>query len=199
MKLMRVKGQLLVMCLPLMLAAGVTACNRGGVVAGREDRPAAVSQSEQNFMMKAAQANLAEIDAARIALEKSDNNDVKDYANMIKNDHTNALEDLADLMKDKNVQQPKTIASDTQQDINRMSNLSGGEFDREFVNMMVSDHQKTIELFRDQQSSAQNRDVRKYVEDMLPKLELHLDKAQRLQTKLFSAPNKPVSPPPTTC
>src|SRR5262249_9938082 len=190
-----VKGQLLVMCLVLTLAAGLTACNRGrSVEAAREDRPRAVSQSEQDFMMKAAQANMAEIDVARTALQKSGNNDVKDYANMIKRDHTNALEDLTDLMKDKNVRQPRSIAADTQQDNSRMNTLSGGEFDREFVNMMVSDHQKAIELFRDQQSSAQNRDVKKYVDDVLPKLEMHLDKAQRLQTKLFSAPNQP----PTT-
>jgi putative membrane protein len=195
---MRVKRQLLVVCL-LLLVTTLTACNRGrGVQAAREDRPEAVSQSERNFTMKAAQANLAEIEAARIALDKSDNNDVKAYANMIKNDHTSALEDLADLMKDKNVQQPRSIASDTQQDISRMSNLSGGEFDREFVNMMVSDHQKAIELFLDQQSSAQNPDVKNYVDEVLPKLDMHLDQAQRLQTKLFSAPNKPVSQPPTT-
>jgi len=192
---MRMKGQLRVMCLVLMLAAGLTACNRGrSVEAAREDRPTAVSQSEQDFMMRAAQANMTEIDVARIALQKSGNNDVKTYANMIKRDHTNALEDLTDLMKDKNVQQPKTIAADTQQDINRMYMLSGGEFDREFVNMMVSDHQKAIELFRDQQSSLQNPDVKNHVDDVLPKLEMHLDKAQRLQTKLFSTPNQP----PTT-
>jgi putative membrane protein len=192
---MRMKGQLLAVCLVLTLVAGLTACNRGrGVEAAREDRPAAVSQSEQDFMMKAVQANMAEIEVARMALQKSGNSDVKDYANMIRRDHTNALEDLTDLMKDKNVQQLKTIAADTEQDISRMNTLSGGEYDREFVNMMVSDHQKAIESFRDQQSSAQNRDVKKYVDDVLPKLEMHLEKAQRLQTKLFSAPNQP----PTT-
>src|SRR5262249_38275237 len=97
--------------------------------------------------------------------------------------------------KDQNVQQSKTIDSDTQQDIDGMSNLSGGEFDREFVNMMVSDHEKAIELFRDQQSSAQNRDVKNYVDQALPKLEMHLDKSLRRQRKLFSGPNKPVSLP----
>ena len=107
---------------------------------------------------------------------------------MIKSDHTSALEDLTDLMKDKNVAQPKTIDARTQQDIDRMNNLTGGEFDREFINMMVTDHRKAIELFRDQQSSAQNRDVKKYVDKVLPNLEVHLDTAQRLQTKLFSAP-----------
>jgi putative membrane protein len=192
---MRVKQQLLVIGLVLTLVTGLSSCDRSrGVEAARDDRLAAVSQSEQDFMMKATQANLAEVEVAKIALQKSGDVEVKDYANMIKSDHTNALEDLTDLMKDKNVPQPKAVATDTQQDINRMDNLTGGEFDREFINMMVTDHQKAIELFRDQQSSAQNRDLKKYVDDVLPKLEMHLDKAQRLQTKLFNVPPKSQSP-----
>ena len=187
--LMRVKGQLCLMFFVLTLTAGLTSCERGrGVEAAREDRPAAVTQSEEEFMAKAAQANMTEIEVARIALQKSANDEVKEYANVIKSDHTSALEDLAELMEEKNVAQPRAIDARTQQDIDRMNNLTGGEFDREFINMMVTDHRKAIELFRDQQSSAQNRDVKKYVDKVLPNLEVHLDKAQRLQTKLFSAP-----------
>ena len=140
--------------------------------------------------MEAAQADLAEIDMAQIALQNSGNGDVKDFANMIKSDHTSSLEDVMELMKDRNLQQPKSIPAELQRDITRMKSLTGGEFDREFINMAVSEHQKAVEMFRDQQSTAQNQDVKKYVEDTLPRLEMHLEKAQRLQTKVFSTPNR---------
>jgi len=192
---MRSKGQWLVVCLTLTFAAasGLTGCNReNGVEAAREDRAPALSQSEQDFLKEAAQADLAEMDMAQIALQNSATGDVRDLANMIKSDHTSALEDLTELMKGKNVSQPKSIPARTQQDIGRMKTLTGGEFDREFVNLIVSEHQKTVEMFRDQQSTAQNEDVKKYVEDTLPILEMHLEKAQRLQTKLFSMPNRTI-------
>jgi len=186
---MGVKRPLLVVCL-LSMTVILPACIRGnGVEAGTKDGSLAVSQSEQDFMKKAAQSNLAEVYAARIALQKTGNDDLRDYANMINSDHMNAFVDLSELMKDQNVPQPKSIAPVTQQDINRMSNLTGGEFDREFINMMVSDHQNTIEMFRDQQISAQNPGVKKYLEETLPRLEMHLEKAQRLQTRIFSLPN----------
>jgi putative membrane protein len=191
---MRSKGQLVV-CLTLTLAAAscLTACNKeNGVEAAREDRALSLSQSEQDFMTEAAQADLAEIDMAQIALQNSATGEVRDFANMIKSDHTSALGDLAELMKGKNVPQPKSVPARTQQDIGRMKTLTGGEFDREFVNMIVSEHQKAVEMFRDQQSTAQNEDVKKYVEDTLPILEMHLEKAQRLQTKLFSMPNRTI-------
>ncbi len=189
---MKLKGQWLVICLVLVVASwGLIGCNRNrSVEASGENRTPSVSPAEQDFMMKATQANLAEIDMARIAIQKSDNTDVKDYANMIKSDHSTALADLADLMKDKNVSQPSGLVPETQQDITRMNGLTGPEFDREFVNMMVSDHQKAVEMFRDHEAIAQNSDVKKYVEDVLPRLEMHLDKAQQLQSKLFNRPNR---------
>src|SRR5262245_13769331 len=127
---------------------GFTACGRErGVEAAREDQPPSVTPVEQDFMMKAAAGQLAEIDMARMALNKSSNGDVKDYANMVEKDHSSALKALVDLMKDKNVSQPRTLPDDVQQAIVGMNGLTGPEFDREFVNMMVSDHQKTVEMF----------------------------------------------------
>jgi putative membrane protein len=182
----------------LVMACGLTACNRDRAVeAARENAPPSVTPAEQDFMMKATQANMGEIELARVALQKSENKDVKAYANMIERDHKDALGDLTDLMKDKNVRQPKTVAAETQQDISRMNSLTGSEFDREFVNKMVSDHQKAVEMFREHQGIAQNPDVKKYVNDVVPKLEMHLDKAQQLQAKLFEGRNIPQKQEPT--
>jgi putative membrane protein len=58
------------------------------------------------------------------------------------------------------------------------------------MNMMVADHQKAVEMFRDQINIAQDTDVKKYAEDLLPRLEMHLEKAQRLQSKLFGGGKK---------
>lgn len=190
---MRPRGPLFVVCLIFFLAAasGMTGCNREkGVEAARKDRQPSLTQSEQAFMVEAAQNDLGEIDMAQIALHNSGTRDVRDFANMIKSDHTNALDDLADLMQASNVQIPRSIPAQTQRDISRMASLQGGEFDREFVNMVVDEHQKTIEMFRDQQSTTRDADLQKYLEDTLPILEMHLEKAQRLQTKLFSEPNR---------
>jgi putative membrane protein len=167
----------------------MSACSRDrGVHAAGDNRPPVVSPAEQDFLMKAAEGDLSEIDMARLAIQKSGNKDVRDYANMIQSDHTNALEDLTDLMKDKYVSLPRTIPDDVKKDMEIMQTLSGPEFDREFINRMVADHGKAIEMFHDRASIAQDKDVKKYAEDLQPKLEMHLEKGQRLQSKLFSMP-----------
>ena len=190
---MRRNWQLLALSLTLILAVfGLGACNRDrGVEAARENATPSASPAEQDFMFKATQANVAEIDLARLAQQKSNDGDVKEYANMIESDHKKALDNLADLMQDKHVQLQKAAPTEAQQEISRMNTLTGPDFDREFVNMMVSDHQKALELFRTQQASAQDKDVKDYVDDVLPTLENHLDKAQQLQSRLFNAPPAP--------
>jgi len=172
----------------LTFVISLSGCNRGDrVQAAREDRRDVVSPAEQDFTMKVAQASLGEIELARLATKKSENTEVKNFADMMVNDHTNGLQQLKDLMKDYNLPQPTTVSADTQQEIDRLAVLSDGDFDREFANMMVSDHQKAIELFREELGIAQNHDIREYVEGMLPKLEKHLKKAQELQSSVFNA------------
>ena len=187
---MRITRQVLYFLL-VVAALSVAACNRGdNVEAAREKRQPTVTPEEQEFLMKAADANLSNIDVARLAMHKSQNSDVKDFANMIQSDGASALEDLTDLMNDKGVSLPNTLSPEMKTEIETMTALSGPELDREFANMMVAQHQKEIGMYRDQLEIAQTPDVRKYAEDLLPRLEMHLEKAQRLQSKLFGESRK---------
>jgi len=142
-------------------------------------------------MARAALAHLADLDMARVARMHSKNGAVTSYAGMILKEHQESLQDLTKLMREKNIAQPDTFDGETKQDIDRMASLSGSEFDREFINMMVSGHEKTLELFRSVSFTAHDTDVQDYVDGMIPKLDKHLRKAQELQSKLFSERAKP--------
>jgi putative membrane protein len=180
-------------CVLVFALTTFSACNRGRTVeAAREDGPT-IGRADERFIIQAAQSDSAQISMARMALEKSANSDVKDFAHMIEMDHKGALENLKDLMTKFDVRVLRGLSSELQHDIDRMSSLTGSEFDREFINMMVSDHEKTIEMFNDEASSTEDPDMKMYVENTLPILEMHLDKARQLQAKLFSKPNRPES------
>ena len=149
------------------------------------------SISERDFMTKAAAAHLADMEMARVAKMHSKNGAVKSYAGLILKEHQESLQDLTKLMRQKNIAQPQTFDGDLKQDIDRLASLSGSEFDREFINMMVAGHEKTLELFRSVSFSAHDTDVQDYVDATIPKLDTHLKKAQELQSKLFSGRAQP--------
>jgi putative membrane protein len=109
---------------------------------------------------------------------------VQDYGKMLVNDHNDALQKLVDLMKKNGIPQPKGLPEERSEAVKKMQGLSGAAFDREFVNMMVTDHQKAVDAFRHAAATAQNVDVRDYAKSMLPTLEKHLKDAQDLQHKI---------------
>jgi putative membrane protein len=175
----------------LLLPYAVYGCAERGRVEAAAEVASDGSISEPDFMRKAAEAHLADLDMARVAKMHSQNGAVRSYAGLILKEHQESLEDLTKLMRAKNIVRPQTLDGATKQDIGRMASLSGSEFDREFINMMVAGHEKTLELFRGVSVTAHDTDVQDYVDATIPKLDKHLRKAQELQSKLFSGRAQP--------
>ena len=72
---------------------------------------------------------------------------------------------------------------------NKLKGMSGAEFDREFMNMMVQDHQDAVKEFQHESNMAQDYDVKMYANHVLPVLQKHLQKAQEVQGKISGGPN----------
>src|SRR4051794_7554790 len=108
------------------------------------------------FLSKAMEANAAEVKLGELAQSKAEDQRVKDFAAMIVKDHTMALDKMQMLMEDRvnaKVSRAKVdwhtmqLTQMHQQTFDRLSKLSGKEFDREFMNTMVSEHQNAIRDF----------------------------------------------------
>lgn len=73
---------------------------------------------------------------------------------------------------------PAEIANDRH--YRSLSQKSGAEFDREFVEMMVEDHREDLELFREQADQANDSQVRQFASRHASVLQGHLDRAEML-------------------
>ena len=174
--------------LSVLLSIALFGCQRSGEnVQAARDNKTVLSDSDKNFLMKEEKDNIAEQEIGRFAAEKTQNKDVKDYAQMLVDDHTKALNDLVDLMNKKGMAQPNGLPKVEHDAMNKLNGLSGADFDREFINMMVEDHQKAVSEFRQEKDMAQDKDVKSYADNVLPVLEKHLQKAQELQRNLASS------------
>jgi putative membrane protein len=176
-------------------AFGLTACqttNDDSVHAAREPVPSkapppsvnTINGADREFIIEAEKSNIQERVLGRMAEERAQNTDVKDYGKMMARDHNNALQNLVELMDKYGIAQPKTLPEDRTDAISRLQSLSGDAFDREFISVMVQDHQKAINTFRQKAETAENTDVRDYAKNMLPALERHLQDAQDLQKEI---------------
>lgn len=139
----------------------------------------------EGFMMEAARGGMAEIELSRVATTKSQNAEVKKYANQMIQDHTNASAELKQLAGKKNVTLPTEMDAAHKALKDKLSGLSGVEFDKEYVNAMVADHEKTVNLFKAQADGGTDADAKAFAAKTLPKLQGHLDMVKAMQTKMM--------------
>jgi len=96
-------------------------------------------------------------------------------------DHGKANDQLKQIASSKNVSLPTDLPAAAKRERDRLSKLSGAQFDREYMSHMTSDHNKDTTLFRSTAKSAKDSDVKQFASSTLPTLEEHLQMAQSLR------------------
>lgn len=149
-----------------------------------------IEGADRSFIMQAEKDNMQERYLGRLAEEKSQNSDVKDYGKLLSHDHNAALQSLVRLMNKYGIAQPKALPEERQDAYKEVKGLSGPAFDRAFIDMMVKDHEKAVAEFQHEASAAQNKDLKDYTQDQISVLQEHLNKAKELQGKLETGNRK---------
>ena len=131
---------------------------------------------ERKFVEKATSDNIAEIELGRLALEKSQNPDVKNYAQMVVDDHKKSLDKLKSIANDQKFPVPTSATTRAQAEYDRLAKLNGDEFDREYKKLMEKRHAEAVKSFQEASSKVQNEDLKSYIDDTLPTLKEHKEK-----------------------
>ena len=157
-------------------------------------QPSAVDSADRQFATAAARANLAEVALGKLALEKSQNADVKKFAQRMVDEHGQAEQDLQGVASKNNLTLPQDANAMQKAEQKRMEKLTGAAFDRAYMQMMVKDHTKDVAEFRKEaNSTAANSDLRDYAKRTYPVLDDHLTNAKAVHDALSSkaSGNKP--------
>lgn len=126
------------------------------MASGTSTAAAPLSASDKKFMQSAAQDGMAEVQMGQLAAQKAADPQVKQFAERMIADHTKAGDKLKQIAAGKNVQLPSDIASPEKRMHDKLSKLSGAEFDREYMKHMVSDHKKATSEFRNATKAARD-------------------------------------------
>ncbi|WP_165973701.1 DUF4142 domain-containing protein [Paucimonas lemoignei] len=138
-----------------------------------------VSASDKRMMMELAQANIAEIETAKLAEKQTKNPDVLAFAKKMIEDHTQASNELTQLAQTKGVDLPQKPDSKHEALARKMAKLSDQQFDKQYMaNAGVSDHRATISLLKRIQTKASDQDLKALAGKLLPTVEEHLTMAQ---------------------
>jgi putative membrane protein len=150
--------------------------------AGASATAGKVSKADQDMMRQMAQANLAEIETAKLAQSKSKSDEVKTYAQKMIDDHTKAQTELAQLAQSKGVQLPAEPDKKHQAAAKKLSALSDAEFDRRYMSQAgLTDHQNTHRLLQNASKRAADAELKAYASKTLPVVDEHLTMAKQMK------------------
>lgn len=139
--------------------------------------------ADRDFVKKAAQGNLAEVELGKLATEKASSDEVKKFGQRMIDDHSKANDQLKQVVSKAGVTVPDKLSPKDQATKDRLSKLSGEQFDAAYMRDMVKDHTKDVAEFRRESQSAKNDEVKNFAAQTLPTLQDHLQQAKSIAPK----------------
>jgi len=170
---MRIPVMAVVVAVGLAATAGLSAAGAGNL-----------QENDLRFLREAGGGGLAEVALGKLAVDQGHNPEVRAFGQRMMDDHGKGNEQLLALAQGKKVEVPSELPADAKQTGERLAALSGAAFDREFMKIMVSDHEKVVAAFEGEANSGGDSDVQQFAAQTLPMLRDHLTQARRIQTAL---------------
>jgi putative membrane protein len=144
-------------------------------------------------------ANQIDIDYAKIALAKSKNKEVRDFAQQMVTDHNAVQKSVFDLGAKLKV---KPAPSDTEKSLKdgaakeraQLKKLSGAAFDKAYIDNEVGYHQAVIDAVgKTLIPNAQNAELKQALVSTAPAFQGHLEHAKKVQSDLASGSSSGMS------
>jgi putative membrane protein len=183
------KTRLFSICLPAAAVAYLV-CMSAPVMAAEkkssESSPPKFSSADQTFMMSAAQAGMVEVKLGEAAAKKASQPDIKQFGAMMVSDHSKANKELQAIAAKNGVTLPSKLDAAHQSKVDKISKLSGEQFDKVYVSEMVKDHEKVAAEFEKASKTAQNPELKSFAATTLPVLKMHLKHAKALASGKMS-------------
>ena len=152
---------------------------------------AAQAPTTEDFVKSVAISDMFEIQSGELASEKAQNGDVRSFGKKMVVDHTKTSDELKGLVNDKAIkgELPGKLDAEHQTNLDKLTELSGVPFDKEFVQMQIDAHQKAVGLFENYAATGENDDLKAWAKNTLPALKQHLEHAQKLKTVVDQTAN----------
>lgn len=143
----------------------------------------------------------AEVELGRLALERASNADVKEFAAMMVRDHSKSLAALKQVASQHAIPAPAALDDKHREIRDKLAGLSGAEFDREYMSVMVDAHETTVDRLQTRASEDRFGDdkgtvrpegsdnpveasINQWAANTLPTTRHHLEEAKRIHDSL---------------
>lgn len=139
------------------------------------------AEDDAEFAVEAANGGLMEVELGTLALTKASSPEVKKFAQMMVDQHTQANNELKSLAQQKNITLPTVMGDGHQRKYDNLKDKTGAEFDKDYMDLMVKDHKEDIDEFEDMAEDGRDPEIKAWASSKVATLRQHLQEAERVQ------------------
>ncbi|CAN5271851.1 hypothetical protein BH09BAC6_BH09BAC6_05880 [soil metagenome] len=142
-----------------------------------------LDQQGLSFINAVNDGSITEVKASALALTKSGDQQIVRFAKMIVDDHFVTGDELKKITANKNVIGKDSISKEHLQMLAQLTTKKGKAFDKAYIQMMVIDHEKSVQLFKEASTNT-SQDIQNFIQKNLPTVQTHLDSANKICSAL---------------
>jgi putative membrane protein len=135
---------------------------------------------DKAFVKKALEGNIGEIEMGKLALQKSNDDQVKQFAQRMVDDHGKMQDQLKPAAEQMGVKVPDGPSKGQMKSMDKMKALSGDAFDQAYIKDMVKDHKGDDSDFKMEAQSTQNPQLKQLVMQSDQTIESHLQQIEQI-------------------
>jgi putative membrane protein len=155
------------------------------IVAHAQDAPAPVQDStggpdaspglarDKMFLNKVAEGGIAEVQLGKLAAQKGSKDDVKSFAQKMVDDHTDLNKQLANVADEMGLRVSKAMNADGKAEYEKLKNMSGSDFDTEYITFMAKAHHEDYREFRTEVTVVTDANLKAFIGKVAPVLREH--------------------------
>jgi putative membrane protein len=136
----------------------------------------------KDFVANAAMSDMFEIQTGQMAADQGGSDAVKQFGQMLVQDHGNSSKELTDLAKAAGIDAAPPSALDQRHQViaDSLKDAKGSGFDKAFADAQVQAHEEGIALFKSYGQNGDNEQLKAFAQKGLPILQKHLETAQKI-------------------
>jgi putative membrane protein len=188
------KNNIIMMCASALFLLGACTNNNHRESKATSETPDAAMEKNEGkgtlygddaeFIVKAAEGGMLEVQLGKLAEQRGRMAEVRNFGRMMVEHHSSINKELESLALSKGVTVPTVISADKQKKVEKLSGKEAKDFDKDYIDGMIDDHEKDISLFEDKASDDKaDPDLRKWVTETLPTLRNHLSEIKKIDAQ----------------
>jgi putative membrane protein len=143
-----------------------------------------LKEDASKFLVKSYESGLYEVQLSQLAATNALDADVKTLAANLINDHISIDVKIKAIATTANFALPEAINADHQKELVDIGKLKGADFDKKYVNTIVSGHESAVSDYKDAYKNLSAGDTKTFAGATLPTIQDHLAMAKKVKDRI---------------